>query len=38
VDGLVTALPVDIELDGETVWSSPPLSGALGAGLLGVFP
>jgi hypothetical protein len=38
VDGLVTALPVDIELDGETVWSSPPFSVAAGAGLLGMFP
>jgi hypothetical protein len=37
LDGLVTLLPVDIELDGDAVWSSPFGSAALGAGLLGTF-
>jgi hypothetical protein len=37
-DGLLTLLPVDIELGGETVWSSPFGSAALGVGAFGLFP
>lgn len=38
LDALVTLLPVDIEFAGTTVWSSSPFSGALGAGVIGLFP
>jgi hypothetical protein len=38
LDGLLTLLPVDIELGGETVWSSPFGSAALGMGAFGLFP
>jgi len=37
-DLLLTLLPVDMELGDETVWSSPPVSGLLGAGVLGLLP
>jgi hypothetical protein len=37
-DLLVTLLSVDMKLGDETVWSSPPVSALLGAGVVGLLP
>jgi hypothetical protein len=38
VDILGTATPTTLDADGSAVWRTPPVNGALGAGLLWTFP
>jgi hypothetical protein len=38
LDVLVTLLPVRVQLGNESVWASPPTSGAFGIGMIGTLP